>query len=474
MASPTREIPLQDPLEPVPLLVGRHTDASISDQLLAHLRERYGFGWWSLFLLALGLAGLFVCTATYTIARGIGVWGNNIPVAWAFGIINFVWWIGIGHAGTLISAILLLFQQKWRTSINRFAEAMTIFAVICAGIYPVLHLGRPWFLYWLIPYPSVSRIWPQFRSALVWDVFAVSTYFTVSLLFWYLGLIPDLATMRDSAKSRTRKVVYGIFALGWRGSARHWRHWRVVYVILAGIATPLVLSVHTVVSFDFATSLVPGWHSTVFPPYFVAGAVFSGFALVMTLIIPARKVFRFEHVITKKHLENMNKVMLATGWIVAYGYGVEHFLAWFSGRSTYENYTFYNREVGVYAPVFWLMIFCNVLTPQAFWFKKIRTSISAMWVISILINIGMWCERFVIIVASLHRDYLPSSWHNYYPTWVDWSIYIGTMGVFATLFLLFLRFLPPVAVAEVKELAIELERGVHGHPEPEPVPEVTG
>lgn len=463
----SREAPLQDPLEPTPVLIGKHTDASITYALLQHLWRPAGPGFWALFLFMLALAGLFLAMAIYTIAIGIGVWGNNMPVAWAFGIINFVWWIGIGHAGTLISAILLLFQQKWRTTINRFAEAMTIFAVICAGIYPVLHLGRPWFLYWLVPYPSVSRIWPQFRSALVWDVFAVSTYFTVSFLFWYLGLIPDLATMRDIAKSPRRKRIYGLFALGWRGSARHWRHWRVVYVLLAGLATPLVLSVHTVVSFDFATSVLPGWHATIFPPYFVAGAVFSGFALVMTLIIPARKIYRFEHIITVKHLENMNKVMLATGWMVAYGYAIEHFLAWYSGDK-YETYVMVNREGGVYAPAFWLMIFCNVIAPQAFWSKRARTSISFMWVVSILINVGMWCERFIIIVTSLQRDFLPSSWHNYYPTWVDWCLYLGTMGVFGTLFLLFLRFLPPVAVAELKELAIELERSVRIHERPKP------
>jgi len=460
---------IQDPLEPVPVLAGRPTDENITQSLLDYLFRPAGKRFWLLFLAVFGLAGVFLALSIYTIAVGIGVWGNNIPVAWAFGIINFVWWIGIGHAGTLISAILLLFQQKWRTSINRFAEAMTLFAVVCAGMYPILHLGRPWFFYWLFPYPSVSRIWPQFRSALVWDVFAVSTYFTVSLLFWYIGLIPDLATMRDVAKSPRRKRIYGIFALGWRGSARHWRHWRALYVLLAGIATPLVLSVHTVVSFDFATGILPGWHTTVFPPYFVAGAVFSGFALVMTLIIPARKIFRLEHVITIKHLENMNKVMLATGWMVAYGYGVEHFIAWYSG-DPFETYVMHNRETGLYAPVFWLMIFCNVVVPQAFWFKRARTSLLFMWVVSLLINVGMWCERFIIIVTSLQRDFLPSSWNDYYPTWVDIGIYVGTMGLFGTLFLLFLRFVPAVAVAEVKELALELEHERRHHAPEESAP----
>ncbi len=460
---------VQDPLEPVPVLAGEHTDTSITHSLIDYLWRPAGWRFWTLFLVVFGLAGVFLAFSIYTIAVGIGVWGNNMPVAWAFGLINFVWWIGIGHAGTLISAILLLFQQKWRTSINRFAEAMTLFAVICAAVYPLLHLGRPWFFYWLFPYPSASRIWPQFRSALVWDVFAVSTYFTVSLLFWYVGLVPDLATMRDTAKSKRRKRIYGIFALGWRGSARHWKHWRSLYILLAGIATPLVLSVHTIVSFDFATSVLPGWHTTIFPPYFVAGAVFSGFALVMTLIVPARKLFRLEQVITIKHLENMNKVMLATGWMVAYGYAVEHFIAWYSGNP-YETYVMLNREVGLYAPIFWLMIFCNVLVPQTFWFKWARTSLPFMWVVSLFINVGMWCERFIIIVTSLQRDFLPSSWNDYFPTYVDVGLFLGTMGLFATLFLLFLRYIPAVAVAEVKELALELEHEARVHTTPERTP----
>jgi molybdopterin-containing oxidoreductase family membrane subunit len=448
----TKDEPLQD----TPLLVGSHTNASLTDTLFDPVWRKTPLGWWALFGLGLMGTGLLITGISVTLARGIGSWGNNIPVAWAFGIINFVWWIGIGHAGTLISAILLLFQQKWRTSINRFAEAMTLFAVMCAGLYPLLHLGRPWFFYWLTPYPNVMRLWPQFRSPLVWDVFAVSTYFTVSLLFWYLGLIPDLAALRDASKTKTRRIVYGIFSLGWRGSARHWRHWRIGYLLLAGLATPLVLSVHTIVSFDFAVSLLPGWHTTVFPPYFVAGAVFSGFALVLTLIIPARRFFHLKEVITLKHLDNMNKVLLATSMMVAYGYITETFTAWYSGNE-YEAFASLNRAKGPYAPIYWLMIFCNVLVPQIFWSKRNRTNPVVIWIASILVNVGMWTERFVIVAVSLHRDFLPSSWGMYAPTWVDWSLYVGTLGFFGTLFLLFLRFLPPVAASEVKELRHELE-----------------
>jgi molybdopterin-containing oxidoreductase family membrane subunit len=401
----------------------------------------------------------------YTLAKGIGVWGNNQPVGWAFDIINFVWWVGIGHAGTLISAILLLFQQKWRTSINRFAEAMTLFAVMCAGLFPLLHTGRPWFAFWLIPYPSTLAAWPQFRSPLVWDVFAISTYLTVSALFWYIGLIPDLAALRDSSKTKLQRIMYGIFSLGWRGSGRHWHHYKIGYLILAGISTPLVLSVHTIVSFDFAVSVLPGWHATIFPPYFVAGAVFSGFAMVVTLMVPARKYMGLRDVITDRHLENMNKVILATGLIVSYGYMMEHFVAWYS-QSQYEIWTFYvNRARGPYKEVYWLMIACNVITPNIFWFKSMRTNIPVMWVAAILVNVGMWCERFIIIVTSLHQDFLPSSWDMYTPTWVDWTIYVGTLGLFGTLFMLFLKFVPAVAVSEVKELQQELKHAAHhnGH-----------
>jgi molybdopterin-containing oxidoreductase family membrane subunit len=452
-----------DPLEPVPVLAGRPSDRELNDALFEPVWAETRRGWLALFAMALPLAGLLFLAIGYTVATGIGVWGNNVPVGWAFDIINFVWWIGIGHAGTLISAILLLFQQRWRTSINRFAEAMTLFAVIQALIFPALHTGRPWFDFWLFPYPSTLGLWPNFKSPLIWDVFAVNTYFLVSLLFWYVGLIPDLAALRDTSKSRAARVAYGVFALGWRGSASHWRHHRIAYLLLAGISTPLVLSVHSVVSFDFAVSVLPGWHTTVFPPYFVAGAIFSGFAMVLTLVIPARKAFGFENVITGKHLDNMAKVMLATGLMVSYGYLVEHFNAWYSGDHLESFLFFTTRQRGPYAPVYWLMIFCNVVVPQIFWFRRARQSTWALWVAALLVNVGMWTERFVIIVISLHRDFLPSSWAMYYPTWVDWSLYLGTLGFFGTLFLLFLRFVPSVSASEVKELRRELEHEAQAH-----------
>jgi molybdopterin-containing oxidoreductase family membrane subunit len=456
-----------DPLDPTPLIEGAHNDLTVNDSLLAHVFRGAGKGWWACFGVALSMLGLLVIAVSWTLYRGIGSWGNNIPVGWAFGIINFVWWIGIGHAGTLISAILLLLQQKWRTSINRFAEAMTLFAVICALLFPLIHTGRPWFAaYWLLPYPSVNRIWPQFKSPLVWDVFAVSTYFTISLLFWFLGLVPDLAALRDSATSRVKRFVYGMFALGWRGSGRHWAEYKWAYLLLAGLSTPLVLSVHTIVSFDFAVSVLPGWHTTIFPPYFVAGAVFSGFAMVLTWMVPAREFLGLKHVVTLRHLENMCKVMLATGLMVSYGYAMEHFIAWYSGNP-YEFSVFFRvRQRGPFAPVYWLMIFCNVVTPNIFWFKRGRTNLATMWVAAILINVGMWCERFIIVVTSLHRDFLPTSWHNYAPTWVDISLFIGTIGLFSTLFLLFLKFVPAVAVTEIKEMRHELadaHGGGHGH-----------
>jgi molybdopterin-containing oxidoreductase family membrane subunit len=448
---------VHDPLEPVALIEGAHTDKTINDSLLDHVWRGAGKGWWACFSIAFSALCLLLFAIGWTLYKGIGSWGNNVPVGWAFGIINFVWWIGIGHAGTLISAILLLFQQKWRTSINRFAEAMTLFAVMCALLFPLIHTGRPWFAaYWLLPYPSTNGIWPQFKSPLTWDVFAVTTYFTISLLFWFLGLVPDLASLRDSSKSKMKRLVYGIFALGWRGSGRHWAEYRWAYLLLAGLSTPLVLSVHTIVSFDFATSVIPGWHTTVFPPYFVAGAVFSGFAMVMTWMIPARKFLRLTHVVTMKHLENMNKIMLVTGMMVTYGYVMEHFIAWYSG-DPYEFAQFYKtRMFGPMRGVYWTMIFCNAVVPQIFWFKKFRTNIAVMWVASLLINVGMWCERFNIVVTSLHQDFLASSWKNYAPTWVDISLFIGTLGLFSTLFLLFLKFVPAVAVTEVKELRHEL------------------
>jgi molybdopterin-containing oxidoreductase family membrane subunit len=387
----------------------------------------------------------------YLVANGIGVWGNNRPIGWAWDITNFVFWIGIGHAGTLISAILFLFRQKWRTSINRSAEAMTLFAVMCAGIFPLFHTGRPWrAAYWLFPIPNTDlNIWQNFRSPLIWDVFAVSTYLTISALFWFTGLVPDLATLRDRATGKVKQVVLGFFSLGWRGSAKHWRNYEAGYMILAGLSTPLVLSVHSVVSFDFATSVIPGWHTTIFPPYFVAGAVFSGFAMVMTLLIICRYLLNLENYITIKHLENMNKIILVTGSIVGYAYCTEFFIAWYSGNP-YERFTFFNRAFGPYWWAYWTMMTCNVISPQFYWSKTLRRSVPFMFVMSIVVNIGMWFERFVIIATSLHRDFLPSSWGYFRPTWVDISLFIGTFGLFLTMFLLFARFLPMIAISEVK------------------------
>jgi molybdopterin-containing oxidoreductase family membrane subunit len=407
---------------------------------------------------ALGTLWLGV-TVTYTVVTGIGVWGNNIPVAWAYAIINFVWWIGIGHAGTFISAFLLLLNQRWRASVNRIAEAMTLFALVNAGLFPLLHLGRPWFFYWLLPYPTRMSVWPQFKSALPWDVAAVATYFTVSLLFWYLGLVPDLATARDTAPTVRRRKVYGIFALGWRGSAQQWQHYRIAYLLLAGVATPLVISVHSVVSLDFSISQLPGWHSTIFPPYFVVGAIYSGFAMVLILLLPVRRVFGLEDIITRRHLDNMAKLLLTTGLMLAYSYIVEVFIAWYSG-DLYERYTYLTaRPLGPYSVIFWAMIAANVLTPQLFWFRRLRTSVPVLFAASLVILAGMWTERFIIIVTSLNRDFLPSSWHYYAPTWVDWSILLGTVSFFSLLFLLFIRFVPFVALHEMKQLRYELWGG---------------
>ncbi len=447
MAAP--QLDVRDPLEPAPLIDGTYTDKTINDSLLAHVWRGAGKGWWACFGVALSLLGMLVISISWTVYKGIGVWGNNIPVGWAFGIINFVWWIGIGHAGTLISAILCLLRQRWRTGVNRAAEAMTIFAVMCAGIFPLIHIGRIWLGWWLLPLPNANSIWPQFRSPLMWDVFAVSTYFTVSVLFWYMGLIPDLAVMRDRAKSKIRKFAYGLFSLGWTGSNRHWSNYERAYLILAGLSTPLVLSVHSIVSLDFSVSQLPGWHTTIFPPYFVAGAVFSGFGMVLTLLIPLRKICKLEDVITVRHIGLMCKVTLATGSIVGYAYAMEFFIAWYSGNP-YERYAFINRAFGPYAWAYWIMISCNVLTPQFFWFKRIRTNMLIVFILSIFVNIGMWFERFVIVVTSLHREFLPSNWSYYSPTWVDICTYLGTFGLFFTFFLLFIRFVPLVAIAEVK------------------------
>ncbi len=438
------------------VLLGRPNDTALSDQLLSTTWRPWTRGWKIAFGICGALTLQLFAMITLTVLRGIGMWGNNIPNAWGFGIINFVWWIGIGHAGTFISAILLMLEQNWRTSINRFTEGMTLFAVIQAAMFPVLHLGRPWFAYWLFPYPSVMGTWPQVRSALPWDAAAVTTYFTVSLMFWYLGLVPDLAALRDRAPTRRRKIIYGIFALGWRGSIQQWRHHRVAYFLLAGLATPLVVSVHSIVSLDFATTLLPGWHSTIFPPFFVAGAIFSGFAMVLTLIIPARRVFRLENVITLRHFDAIAKLILVTSWIATYAYIAEFFLAWYSG-DRYEIYQqLVNRPFGWYAGMFWLMLFCNCVVTQLFWSRRMRRNLKVLFVVSLLINVGMWLERFEIIVVSLSRDFLPSSWHIFIPTWVDIGILTGTLGFFGLLFLWFLRLVPFIPVTEVKQMRAEL------------------
>jgi molybdopterin-containing oxidoreductase family membrane subunit len=429
--------------------------ASIGDKIAdLVLRRRTRWPW----VLALGLAGgasaVFFGACAWLFVRGVGIWGVNIPVAWGYALTNFVWWIGIGHAGTFISAILLLLRQRWRSSINRFAEAMTLFAAGIAGIFPILHLGRPWFFYWLVPYPNVMELWPQWRSPLVWDIFAISTYLIVSLLFWYIGLVPDLATLRDRAKRRSARLVYGLLALGWRGDARHWQRHQSAYLLIAGLATPLVVSVHTVVSLDFAIGMVPGYHSTIFPPYFVAGALFSGFAMVLTLAIAVRRVFHLEDMITLRHLENCAKVLLATGWIVAFGYVAEAFTAWYSGDA-FEIAMMRDRLTGVYGPIFWGVLFCNVLVPQTLWWRAARRNVAWLFTLSILVNVGMWMERFVIVIQSMHRDFLPSSWGVFRPSGWDWTHLLGSIGFFAFLFLLFIRFLPAISIYEMREQARE-------------------
>jgi molybdopterin-containing oxidoreductase family membrane subunit len=435
-----------------PLVEPGHTFASVTDKIASIvLTHKTPIGWFLGFAAAFAVMNLFLIATAWLLIKGTGIWGVNIPVAWGFAIINFVWWIGIGHAGTLISAILLLLRQSWRNSINRFAEAMTIFAVACAGVFPLIHVGRPWLAYWLLPYPNTMELWPQFRSPLVWDVFAVSTYATISLLFWYVGLLPDLATLRDRARNRTAQVVYGIFALGWRGSAVHWQRYETASLLLAGLATPLVLSVHTVVSFDFAVSVLPGWHATIFPPYFVAGAIYSGFAMVMTLAIPLRQFYGLQDFITMRHLQNMAKVMLATGLIVAYGYMMEAFFAWYSANA-YEQYMIFNRMTGPYWYMYWALLLTNVAIPQMLWLKRVRMNVPLLFVIALVVNVGMWLERFVIVVTSLHRDFLPSSWGMYYPTVWDWATYIGTIGLFFTLLFLFVRVLPMISIFEVRVL----------------------
>jgi len=436
-------------LEEVPLITGNQTFRSITEKISEITERKTAVTWILLLSLAASVALLFFAQIGYLFWEGIGIWGLQNPVGWGWAIVNFVFWVGIGHAGTLISAVLFLFRQKWRTSINRFAEAMTIFAVIVALIFPGIHVGRIWVAYFMFPLPNQMQMWPNFRSPLLWDIFAVGTYFSVSLMFWYTGLIPDLATLRDRAKTRLRKITMGILALGWRGGNKQWKHYELAYLLLAGLSTPLVLSVHSVVSTDFATSVIPGWHTTIFPPYFVAGAIFSGFAMVLTLAIIARKAYGLENIITIQHFEKMNKIIMVTGMMVGYAYGMEFFIAWYSGNE-YERFAFINRAFGPYAWAYWIMITCNVLIPQLFWFKKLRTSIPVMFTISIFVNIGMWFERFVITVTSLASDYLPSSWDYYSPTIFDVGMLIGSFGLFFSLFLLFIRFLPMISMAEVK------------------------
>lgn len=442
-------VPAIDYTTEIPVVEGRPRAAEIDTAIATPIDEKPKRGWWIAFGISVSLLAFGAYCAFETVWQGLGLWGINIPVAWGFDITSFVFWIGIGHAGTLISAILFLLRQQWRTGIARFAEAMTIFAVICAGMFPILHLGRPWLPLYLTPYPNQHGLWINFMSPLVWDVFAVSTYFTVSLVFWYTGLIPDLATLRDRTTNKTKKLIYSILCLGWRHSHRHWHHYERAYLILAGFATPLVLSVHTIVSFDFAVSILPGWHSTIFPPYFVAGAIFSGFAMVQNVLVFVRQAFKLKHIITLNHLEKMNQVIILTGSMVGYSYLMEFFISWYSGNQ-FERFSFVNRALGPYAVLFWLMVACNVLFPQLFWIKKIRRSIPAMFVIGVLVNVGMWLERFVIIVTSLHRDFLPSSWGMYYPTIYDIGILLGSFGLFFTLILIFIRVLPVVSIADTK------------------------
>src|SRR6266699_1268530 len=438
-----------------PVIDPELTFASVTDKISSIvLQRKTPLGWFIGFAISFVLFQLLLLAITKLVFTGVGIFGTNQPVGWAMPIINFVWWIGIGHAGTLISAILLLLRQQWRTSINRFAEAMTLFAVSCAGIFPLIHMGRPWLAYWLFPYPDTMKMWPNFRSPLVWDAFAVSTYATVSALFWFIGMLPDLATLRDRAKNPAAKIIYGFLAMGWRGSAVHWYRHETASLLLAGLATPLVLSVHTIVSFDFAFAIVPGWHATIFPPYFVAGAIYAGFAMVLTLSIPVRKIFGLEDFITMRHLDNMGKVLLATGLIVGYGYMMEAFSAYYSGNE-YERFMILNRMGGPYAIFYWCLVACNIVTPQFLWSRKVRSKVGALFAIAMVVNVGMWLERFVIVVTSLHRDFLPSSWGMYYPTRWDITTFAGTIGLFLCFIFLFVRFLPVISIFEMRELVHE-------------------
>lgn len=444
------------------VIEGKHAFRELDNLFTKPLDEKPNKKFYIALSITVSMMSLLLIGFGLTFYYGIGMWGNNNPVGWAFDIVNFVFWVGIGHAGTLISAILFLFRQKWRTGIARFAEGMTIFAVMTAGLFPLFHVGRPWLAGYLFPYPNQHSMWVNFTSPLLWDVFAVSTYFTVSLVFWYVGLIPDFATLRERTTSKIKHVLYSVFSLGWRFSNRHWQHYEMVYLILAGFATPLVLSVHTIVSFDFAVSIVPGWHTTIFPPYFVAGAVFSGFAMVQNVLIIVRKIFNYEHIITLDTLEKMNKIMMLTGSMVGYAYAMEFFIAWYSGVQA-ETFAFFNRALGPYAWAYWIMITCNVVSPQLFWFKKIRRSIPIMFMVAVFVNVGMWFERFVIIVTSLSRDFLPSSWAYYKPTLVDGMILLGSFGFFFTWILLFTKGLPVVSMAEVKAVVDGAQPSHKGH-----------
>jgi Ni/Fe-hydrogenase subunit HybB-like protein len=441
-----------------PVVGSGQTIASVTDKISSIVLTRGTPVWWLVGLaITFSLVMLLLYAVTWLFIKGIGVWGVNVPVGWGFAIINFVWWVGIGHAGTLISAVLLLLRQEWRTSINRFAEAMTLFAVACAGIYPILHLGRPWLFYWLFPYPNTFGLWPQWRSPLVWDVFAISTYATISLVFWYVGLVPDLATLRDQSNNRFTQYLFGFFAMGWRNASSHWQRYHTAYFLLAALATPLVISVHSIVGMDFAASIIPGWHSTIFPPYFVAGAVFSGFAMVLTIAIPLRWVFGLQGMITMTHFNNMAKVILATGMIVAYGYLTEFFFAWYSGNE-FEQFVTTNRAFGPYAPAFWMMITANVVIPQLLWSRRVRRNLPMLFIISLVVNVGMWFERYVIVVTSLHRDYIPAAWGYYDATFFDWATFLGTIGLFFALMFLFIRVLPVISIFEMRELVAETER----------------
>ncbi|MBW8890057.1 MAG: polysulfide reductase NrfD [Fibrobacteres bacterium] len=444
---------------PAPVVLGQPTYAEIGEQIGSiPLTRRLLPGWVLAFLAASVLFMGLMSAVGWLLARGVGIWGIDIPVAWGFAIVNFVWWIGIGHAGTFISAILLLLRQPWRTSINRLSETMTLFAVSCAGLFPLLHLGRPWLFYYMLPYPNTMTLWPQFRSALVWDIFAVLTYLTISILFWYTGMLPDLASMRDHARNPLVKRIYAVLCLGWRGSALHWHRWESGYILMAGLSTPLVVSVHSTVSADFATAIVPGWHSTIFPPFFVAGAIYSGFAMVLTLLIPIRAYYRLHSLITERHLEAMAKMLLVTGWIVIFGYVAENFIAWYSG-DPFEMSIFFKRATGWYRVSFAFMIFCNVISVQSLWSGSLRRNVLFLWALSLVINVGMWFERFVIVVTSLSQDYLPSSWAPYKPTFWDLLTFAGTFGLFLGGMALFLRVLPAISMSEMRELLDRQERG---------------